>query len=55
MPTKIFAALVALLLVLAYVAPMVIKMKDMSLAIVIGIGIIVMLVDLWQSLRETAD
>ena len=55
MPSKIFAAIVALALVLAYVGPMVIKMKDLPLAIVIVIGIVVMFADIWQSLRDSAD
>ena len=52
MPTKIFAAVVAVALVLAYVGPMLYKMKDLPLAIVIMIGAVVMLADLWESLRE---
>jgi len=52
MATRIFAALLAVALVLAYVGPMVFKMKDVALAIVILIGCVVMLVDLWQSLKD---
>lgn len=51
MPVKIFAALVAVLLVVAYLAPPVLKLKEMALAVVIAIGIVMMLIDVWQSLR----
>ncbi len=52
MAMKIFAGIVAAVLVLAYVLAPAIKLKDAALAIVIGIGVVMMLVDLWQSLRE---
>ena len=55
MLTKIFAALVAVALMLAYLGPIVFKMKDLALTSVILIGIIVMLVDLWHSLRKPED
>ncbi len=52
MAMKIFAGIVAVALMLAYVVPPAIKLKDAALAIVIAIGVVMMLVDLWQSLRE---
>jgi len=55
MPTKIVAAIVAVALVLAYVGPMVFKMKDVALAGVILIGIVVMLFDLWHTLQDAND
>ncbi len=55
MPTKIVAALIAIALMLVYLGPMVIKMKDAALASVIVIGIVIMLVDLWHSLRKPED
>jgi hypothetical protein len=39
-------------MVLAYVLPPAIKLKDIALIIVIAIGVIMMLVDLFQSLRK---
>lgn len=51
MPTKIVAALVAVALMLAFLLPLIIKLKDASLAVVVAIGIVMMLRDLWQSLR----
>ncbi len=55
MPIKIFAAFLAVALLLAYVSPMVFKLRDTALAGVILIGIITMLVDLVQSLRDGQD
>ncbi|MDH5245651.1 MAG: hypothetical protein OEW98_04305 [Betaproteobacteria bacterium] len=52
---KLLAALVAVALMLAYLVPMVVKMKDPALAIVIVIGLVIMLVDLWHSLRKPED
>jgi len=48
---KILTGLVAVVLVLAYLLPPAIKLKDAVLAAVIGIGIVLMLIDLYQSLR----
>ena len=55
MSTKIVAALVAVALMLTYLGPMVWKMKDVALSSVIVIGVVVMLVDLWHSLRKPED
>ncbi|MDP1687801.1 hypothetical protein [Hydrogenophaga sp.] len=55
MTTRIFATLLAIVLVLCYVAPMVLKLKDFALVIVIGVGAIAMVVDLAHSLRDAND
>lgn len=55
MPIKIFAAIVAIVLLLAFVTPVVIKLKDISLGVVIAIGVAMMLVDLLQSLKSKDD
>jgi len=52
MPVKIFAAIVAVVLVLGYLTPVVLKLKEAALAVVIVIGVAMMLLDLWQSFRE---
>lgn len=52
MPVKIVAAVIAVVLVLAYLSPIVLKLKAVALGVVITIGIIMMLIDLWQSFRE---
>ncbi len=55
MPIKFFAAVVAVILVIAYLVPVVLKLKDVALGAVILIGIGMMLVDLWQSLQSKED
>ena len=52
---KAIASLLAAVLVLVYMGPVVIKLKDVALSIVALIGVIMMLVDLWQSLRSKED
>lgn len=52
MVMRIFAGIVAIALVLAFVIPPAIKLKDIALVIVIAIGVVMMLIDLWQSLKE---
>lgn len=52
MAIKFVAAGIAVALVLAFLAPVVIKLKELSLAVVILLGIGMMLVDLWQSLHS---
>lgn len=49
---KIVSGLIAVVLVVAYLVPPAIKLKDLALAIVIVIGVALMLLDLWQSLWE---
>lgn len=55
MPIKIFAGIVAIALMIAYLSPVVFKLKDIPLGVVIVIGITMMLVDLWQSLQSEND
>jgi hypothetical protein len=52
MPVKIFAAVAAVVLMVGYLAPVVLKLKEMALGAVIAVGIAMMLVDLWQSFIE---
>jgi hypothetical protein len=52
MAVKIFAGIVAIILLGGFLLPYVLKMKDVQLGIVILIGIGMMLVDLWQSMKE---
>ena len=49
---KSITGLIALTLMIAYVLPPAVKLKDVALAVVIAIGVVLMLIDLWQSLRE---
>ncbi len=55
MPIKIVVAIVAVALVLAFLTPVVFKLKEVALGVVILIGIVMMLVDLWQSLQSKDD
>lgn len=48
---RIFSALVAAALFLIFVGPVVIKLKDAALTVVVLIGVTMMVVDIWQSLR----
>ncbi len=49
---KLFSAIVAVVLFFGYLAPVVLKLKELSLAAVMAIGVAMMLVDLWQSLQR---
>ena len=51
MPFKILGGVLALALMLAYIAPVVIKLREPALTVVALTGLVMMLVDLWQSLR----
>ena len=55
MPIKIFAGIVAIALMVAYLSPVVFKLKDIALGVVILIGIAMMLIDLRQSLKSEDD
>ena len=51
MAVKLVSALVAVVLLLAYLVPIAWRLKEISLAVVMVIGVAMMLVDLVQSLR----
>jgi hypothetical protein len=55
MPFKIVAGIVAAALLLAYMAPVVLRLRDTALWIVALLGAGMMLVDLWQSLKSKDD
>jgi hypothetical protein len=55
MAYKIVAGIIAAALLLGYMGPVVLKLKDTALWIVSGIGVGMMLVDLWQSLKSKDD
>lgn len=52
MGLKIFAGVVAVALMLAYLLPLLLKLKEVSLAAVVAIALAMMLVDLLQSLKS---
>ena len=49
---KSFSAVVALVLFFGYLVPVAFKLKELSLVGVMAIGVVMMLVDLWQSLQR---
>jgi len=55
MALKILAGILAVTLLLIYLSPVVLKLKDPALTIVALAGITMMLVDLWQSLKSKED
>jgi hypothetical protein len=55
MGLKIAAALVAVALMLGYLLALAFKLKEIDLTIAIVLGLVLMLVDLWQSLRSKDD
>jgi len=55
MTFNIIAGIVAVILMLVYLGPVVIKLWDPALVLVILIGFVMMLVDLWQSLQSKGD
>ena len=55
MPIKLFSAVVAVVLLLAFLLPLIIKLKLVALGVVVLIGIAMMAVDLLQSLRSQED
>ena len=55
MPIKIFAGIVAIALMIAFLSPVVFKLKDIPLGVIILIGFVMMLIDLLQSLKSKED
>jgi hypothetical protein len=49
---KYLAACAALVLLLMFLAPIIVKLKDVALGAVILIGVGLMALDLWESLHE---
>ena len=52
---KIVAGVVAVVLLFAFIAPVVVKLKDPALIIVALIGAAMVLTDVWQSVRSKDD
>jgi hypothetical protein len=52
MVMKVVAGIIAVVLVVAFVTPPAYKLKDPAMIVVIALGIVLMLIDLWESLRE---
>lgn len=52
MIVRIAAATLALVLVVAYLVPVVVKLKEVALGVLILVGLAMMVVDMWQTLRD---
>jgi len=52
---KIIAGIVAAGLLIAFIGPIVVKLKEIPLIILAVIGVGMMLTDLWQSIRSRED
>ena len=55
MALKIVAGIVGVALLLIYISPVVLRLKDVPLWVVALLGVGMMLVDLWESLRSKED
>jgi hypothetical protein len=55
MAFKIFAGIVAGALLLIFISPVVLKLKDLALTGVVLVGVVMMIVDIWQSIRSRDD
>lgn len=55
MAFKILASIVAAALLLIFIGPVVVKLKSVALSVVVLIGVSMMVVDIWQSIRSTDD
>ena len=55
MAFKILAGVVAMVLAIAFLVPPIYKLKDVALASIVAIGVIMMAIDLWQSLQSKDD
>ena len=52
---KVTAAAVAVILMFGYLLALAIKLKEIELGVVVLIGVVMMLVDLWQSLQKREE
>jgi hypothetical protein len=55
MPYRIFASVVAAALLILFISPVVVKLKDVALTCVVLIGLTLMIADIWFTLRERDD
>ena len=55
MPLKILYSVLAVVLMLLYISPVLYRLKQVDLSIVLLIGVAMMLVDVWQSLKAKEE
>ena len=52
---KIIGSILAASLLIIFIGPVAIKLKDVAFSVVVLIGLTMMIVDIWQSLRSKED
>lgn len=52
---KILGSILAAALLIVFIGPVAVKLKDVAFSIVVLIGLGMMLVDIWQSLKSKED
>jgi len=52
---KVLAGIVAAGLLVAFIGPVIVKLKEIPLIVVAAIGVAMMLTDLWESIRSKED
>jgi len=55
MKFKVMASVVAAALLITFISPVVVKLKDVALSIVVLIGLTMMITDIWHALRSKED
>ena len=55
MPLKIAYSLLAVVLMLLYLSPVVHRLKQVDLSVVVLVGVTMMLVDVWQALKAKEE
>jgi hypothetical protein len=55
MAVKILAGIIGVALLLVYVSPVVLRLREIPLFVVAILGVGMMLIDLWQSFRSKED
>ena len=55
MAYRMCVGLIAAALLVGFIAPYVLKLQAVALVIVAGLGVAMMLIDLWQTLRSHND
>lgn len=55
MAVKVIAGIIGAALLMIYMAPVVLRLKEISLSVIVLLGLGMMLVDLWQSWQSKED
>jgi hypothetical protein len=55
MAVKVISGIVGAALLMIYMAPVVLRLKEISLSVIVLLGLGMMLVDLWQSWQSKED